>query len=75
MVVLHTDTATDFATAVTKATALLGANATDAFVAVQVGSDVVVFVDEGGNHAVDGTDDAILLVGKTLADIALGNFI
>ena len=42
------------------------------YVAVQVGADVIIFADSAGN---DGTaDSAVMLVGRTLADIAFGNF-
>lgn len=42
------------------------------YVAAQVGSDVIVFVDAGDPS--DGADTAVVLVGKTLADISLSNF-
>jgi hypothetical protein len=39
-------------------------------VAVQVGSDTVVFNDNGHSHAFDANhDQAVILVGRTLADI------
>jgi Ca2+-binding RTX toxin-like protein len=60
-----TDTAADFTTALADANAKLAAGAD--FVAVQVGADVIVFADEAGEHHVES---AVLLVGKTLADIA-----
>jgi len=60
-----TDTAADFNTALADANAKMAAGAD--FVAVQVGADVVVFADEVGEHHVES---AVLLVGKTLADIA-----
>src|SRR4051812_1953244 len=47
--------------------------ATVNFVAVQVGADVVVFADSAGNNGT--ADDAITLVGKTLADIQGANII
>jgi len=40
-------------------------------VAVQVGADVLVFADEAGEHHVD---QAVLLVGKTLADVSVSDF-
>jgi Ca2+-binding RTX toxin-like protein len=43
------------------------------FVAVQVGNDVVVFADSAGNNGT--SDDAITLVGKTLADISGSNIL
>jgi len=60
-----TDTAADFNTALADANAKMAAGAD--FVAVQVGADVIVFADEVGEHHVES---AVLLVGKTLADIA-----
>ena len=49
----------------------------DKYFAVQVGADVVVFADSNADHAIDSTDDAIILTGKTLADIVANgsNFI
>ena len=41
------------------------------YVAVQVGADVVLFVDSGNNNGV--ADDALILVGRTLADIDYTN--
>jgi Ca2+-binding RTX toxin-like protein len=41
------------------------------YVAVQVGADVIVFSDAAVNHTVGA---AVMLVGKTLADIAPSNF-
>lgn len=43
------------------------------YVAAQVGGDVYVFADTG--DASDGADIAILLTGRTLADIGLTNFV
>lgn len=63
-----TDTAADFKTALTDANAKMAAGAD--FVAVQVGADVIVFADEVGDHHVES---AVLLVGKTLADIGAGD--
>lgn len=42
------------------------------YVAAQVGGDVFVFADLG--DPADGADSAVLLVGRTLADISLTNF-
>ena len=42
------------------------------YVAAQVGGDVYVFADTG--DPADGADIAIRLVGRSLADISLGNF-
>jgi hypothetical protein len=41
-------------------------------VAIQVGGDVLVFVDSAANNTVG---DAVVLVGKSLADIDAGNFV
>jgi Ca2+-binding RTX toxin-like protein len=43
------------------------------YVAAQVGDDVIVFADTNGDSS-DGADIAVMLVGKTLADIAYTNF-
>lgn len=43
------------------------------WVAAQVGGDVIVFADVG--DPADGADMAVRLVGKTLADIDLSNFV
>jgi len=42
------------------------------YVAVQVGADVVVFVDSAANNG--GADDALVLVGRSLADVDYVNF-
>ncbi len=69
----HTDaTGTSFADAQTKANALLVANGTEHVAVVQVGADVIVFVDNGADHV---ADDAIILTGRALSDISAGNFI
>jgi hypothetical protein len=46
-------------------------NAID-YVVVQVGGDVVVFADTG---ALNTADDAVVLVGRTLADISADNIV
>ena len=43
------------------------------YVAAQVGSNVYVFADNG--DPADGADISVLLVGRTLNDIGLGNFV
>ncbi|MDP3175098.1 MAG: calcium-binding protein, partial [Phenylobacterium sp.] len=64
-------TQADFATAETFANAQIAGGA--AVVAVQVGTDVVVFADTGGNA---GTyEDAIVLVGRTINDISSTNYV
>ena len=63
-------TATDFADAQVLANAAIG---TGHYVAVQVGSDVVVFADTDGTAGISGTDDAVTPIGKTLNDITFGN--
>jgi Ca2+-binding RTX toxin-like protein len=70
-----TDTAVDFQTAVAGANAKMAAGAD--FVAVQVGADVIVFADEAGEAgepAEHHVESGVLLVGKTLADIGVGDF-
>ena len=44
-----------------------------AAVAVQIGADVVVFADSGADNG--SADDAVALVGRTLADISTANFV
>lgn len=61
----------DYASALTIANEHISA-AGATYVAAQVGNDIYVFADTG--DPADGADIAILLVGRTLADIGLGNF-
>jgi Ca2+-binding RTX toxin-like protein len=64
-----TATAADYGEAITDAFAAVAGGA--AYVAVQVGSDVIVFTNtdaEPGN-----LEDAVVLVGRTLADISFGD--
>jgi Ca2+-binding RTX toxin-like protein len=42
------------------------------YVAVQVGADVIVFADSASNNG--SADSAVMLVGRTLADIAFDDF-
>jgi len=76
-------TATDFNDAIVQANNHLGQGD---FVAVQVGTDVIVFADTNtftsnstpptlgvSDHHITSDDDAVTLVGKTLADITFGN--
>ena len=65
-------TATDFTSAVAQANAHLG---TGIYVAVQVGSDVVVFADTNVDHSITAADDAVTLVGKSLTDINFSNIV
>lgn len=44
------------------------------YVAAQVGDDVIVFAETDANSA-DGADVALVLMGVTLADISLSNFV
>jgi Ca2+-binding RTX toxin-like protein len=44
------------------------------YVSAQVGGNVYVFVDSDGD-ATNGADVGVILVGKTLADISLANFV
>lgn len=62
-----TATATTFADALTQAKALVHGG--DAYVAVQLGSDVIVFGAEHGHEL----DSGVLLVGKTLSDVGFGD--
>jgi S-layer protein len=69
-----TDTAVDFHTAMADANAKMAAGAD--FVAVQVGADVMVFADHAadpGGPADHHVESGVLLVGKTLADIGVGD--
>ncbi|MDB5422707.1 MAG: hemolysin-type calcium-binding region protein, partial [Phenylobacterium sp.] len=43
------------------------------YVAVQVGGDVILFVDSASNNG--AADDAVMLVGRTLADIDYANIV
>jgi Ca2+-binding RTX toxin-like protein len=43
------------------------------YVVVQVGNDVVVFADTGNNNGT--AEDAVVLVGRTLADISAANVV
>lgn len=61
----------DFNAARDAATSLVS-NAGVSFVAIQIGADVVVFADANGDKTLD---NAVLLVGRTLADIDVGNII
>lgn len=66
-----TETADSYAAAFDLARADIRSGAADA-VAVQVGADVVVFADTHDNNHVSG---AVVLVGKTLGDIAPGDIV
>jgi Ca2+-binding RTX toxin-like protein len=66
-------TAANEAEALAAANALIQSGRVDV-VAVQVGADVIVFADSGGDDA-DGAEDAVRLVGVTLADISIGSFV
>jgi Ca2+-binding RTX toxin-like protein len=50
------------------------ANSGAIYVAAQVGGDVLVFAETDGNLA-NGADVAVILTGRTLADISLTNFV
>jgi hypothetical protein len=65
-------TATDFNDAITQANNHLG---TGIYVAVQVGADVIVFADTNASGTITAADDAVTLVGKTLADIDFSNIV
>lgn len=63
-------TADDFAAALAAANAIM-AGTGENVVAVQVGADVIVFADTGD---ADQAGSAILLVGRTLADVGASDF-
>ena len=58
--------AIDYANGLANANTAFGANPGLDYYVAQIGTDVVIFTDSGTNT----TTDAIVLVGKTLADIA-----
>lgn len=62
--------AANYADALAGADANAVASARDSVTVVQVGADLVVFVDADNNNAVE---DAIGLVGRTLNDVSLAN--
>jgi hypothetical protein len=66
-------TGTDFNDAVVQANAHLGG--AGLYVAVQIGTDVVVFADTDGNHSITAADTAVVLVGKSLSDIDFTNIV
>ena len=69
---IEAGTKADYTTALTDADAFFTANAAAEYYVVSIGTDVVVFVD----NASTGTAlDAIVLVGRTLADISEANII
>ena len=63
--------ANDYASALTIANEHISATGA-VWVSAQVGGDVYVFADTG--DPADGADVAVVLVGRTLADISLANF-
>lgn len=63
-----TASASDYSSALAAANARMAAGAD--YVAVQVGGDVIVFATELGEHHVES---AVVLVGRTLADISAGD--
>jgi Ca2+-binding RTX toxin-like protein len=63
-------TAADYASASAAATAFFAGNTTTEYYVVQVGSDVVVFQGAAAGSVVQ---NAVALVGRTLADIDAGN--
>lgn len=64
-----TDTAADYEAALAAANARIGDGSVDV-VAIQVGGDVIVFADVDG---VVGADQAVVLVGQTLAGVSFGD--
>jgi Ca2+-binding RTX toxin-like protein len=65
-------TAPDYASALSLANALIATGARDV-VAVQVGADVAIFIDSGRDNGT--ADDVIGLVGRTLNDISVTDFL
>jgi hypothetical protein len=73
--VYHNDslTAVNFSGAVTAAdTQIQTTHAADKYAAVQVGADVVVFIDTNADHHITTADDAIILAGRSLTDLIAG---
>jgi hypothetical protein len=69
----HNDslTAASFGAAITAAdTQIHTTHATDKYAAVQVGADVVVFIDTTADGHITGADDAVILTGRSLTDLA-----
>jgi hypothetical protein len=67
--------AANFNAAITQADTDLQAHLTDKYIAIQVGSDVVIFADTTGVGHITSADDAIILTGKSLTDVTGANFI
>jgi Ca2+-binding RTX toxin-like protein len=65
------NTAADLTIATNYASGLIVSGSANV-VAVQVGSDVVVYADSGANNG--AIDDVVILTGKTLADVSYANF-
>jgi Ca2+-binding RTX toxin-like protein len=63
------DTADDYDAALAAANARIGDGSVDV-VAVQVGADVIVFADTDGEV---GADQAVVLVGRSLADVSFAD--
>jgi hypothetical protein len=74
---LGTDTvvATSMTNALAQANTDYLANAGDHYIAIQVNSDVVVFADTNHDGAITTADDAVILTGRSLTDIAGSNLI
>ena len=64
-------TAADMSSATAAANALIATGATN-LVVVSVGADLVVFADSANNNGT--ADDAVVISGRGLADIGVGNF-
>jgi hypothetical protein len=65
-------TANNYAEAIALANTQINAG-TYNYVSVAIGADVVVFADSAGDNGT--ADDALVLVGRTLADISAGNIV
>ena len=76
--VFHADalSASNFTAAISVAdTQISTTHAGDKYAAVQVGSDVIIFADTSGPGHITSADDAIILTGRTLADVLASDFI
>ncbi|MBS0362348.1 MAG: calcium-binding protein, partial [Proteobacteria bacterium] len=69
-----TVTAANFGAAVTQADADLQTHANN-YIAIKVGSDLVVFADTTADGHITSADDAVILQGRGLNDITAGDFI
>jgi Ca2+-binding RTX toxin-like protein len=75
----HNDTltASNFSAAMTTADTQINSahGGTDKYAAVQVGANVIIFVDTTGDHHITSADEAIILTGRSLTDVLATDFI